>query len=76
MTMAPVLVHGASGGIGAALARRLAAAGRELHLSGRDPARLGALAREPGAPFTRGDVRELSKLERVTAAAGPSASTL
>ncbi|HEX4881131.1 MAG TPA: SDR family oxidoreductase [Porticoccaceae bacterium] len=44
------LVTGASGGIGAALARALAGAGAELVLTGRDGARLAALHRELDAP--------------------------
>jgi short-subunit dehydrogenase len=43
---ATVLITGATGGIGSALARGYAAAGRTLILHGRDPARLAALARE------------------------------
>jgi short-subunit dehydrogenase len=43
---ATVLITGATGGIGAALARCYAAPGRTLILHGRDSARLAALARE------------------------------
>lgn len=42
------LILGAAGGIGAALARRLAAAGARVALAGRDPGRLAALAAELG----------------------------
>jgi short-subunit dehydrogenase len=41
-----VLITGATGGIGAALARRYAEPGRTLILHGRDPARLGAICEE------------------------------
>lgn len=73
---APILVFGASGGIGSALARRLAASGRPLHLTGRDEARLKGLARELGAPFTSGDVLVEEELRRIAAAAGPELSGL
>ncbi len=44
-----ILITGASGGIGAALARRYAAPGVTLHLAGRDRARLDATAQECAA---------------------------
>jgi short-subunit dehydrogenase len=40
----PVLIFGATGGIGGALARLLAGRGVAVHLAARDAARLGALA--------------------------------
>lgn len=72
----PVLIFGATGGIGTALARRLAAADIGLHLSGRDRARLDALARELGAAATPGDVLDQADQERIAAAAGPRLSGL
>lgn len=76
MAGAPILIFGATGGIGGALARRLAAAGRPLHLSGRDAGKLEALARELGAGATAADVRRPGELERVAAAAGPELAGL
>jgi NAD(P)-dependent dehydrogenase (short-subunit alcohol dehydrogenase family) len=73
---APVLVFGATGGIGSALARQLASTGTPLHLSGRDAARLERLARELDAGATPGDAREPADLERVVASAGPSLAGL
>lgn len=46
------VVTGAAGGIGTALARRLAGEGRRLHLVDVDAGRLAALAGELGAPAT------------------------
>ena len=54
----PVLVVGATGGIGSALSRRLAAAGRPLHLVGRDPGRLTHLAAELGATYAVADAMD------------------
>jgi NAD(P)-dependent dehydrogenase (short-subunit alcohol dehydrogenase family) len=64
------LIVGATGGIGGALARGLAGAGRALHLAGRDPARLAALADELGAPATVCDVLDEAALSCAVAAAG------
>lgn len=50
------LILGATGGIGAATARALAGAGATLTLSGRDEARLSALAAELGAASRVADV--------------------
>lgn len=52
----PVLIFGATGGVGSALARRLAGEGRALHLAGRDADALADLARELDAPTTQVDV--------------------
>jgi NAD(P)-dependent dehydrogenase (short-subunit alcohol dehydrogenase family) len=60
------LILGAAGGIGGALARRLAASGVKLVLAGRDPARLEALAADTGGtPF----VLDATKSAEVEAAA-------
>ena len=61
-----ILILGAAGGIGGALARRLAASGVKLVLAGRDPARLEALAADTGGtPF----VLDATKPAEVEAAA-------
>jgi NAD(P)-dependent dehydrogenase (short-subunit alcohol dehydrogenase family) len=65
-----VLVFGATGAIGGALARALAAAGRPVHLAGRDPARLAALADDLRAPSTPCDVLDEAQLAAAIAAAG------
>lgn len=67
---AKVLIYGGSGGIGAATARRLRAPGAGLHLVGRNPERLAALAKELGATSTVGDVLEPELFARVADAAG------
>ena len=68
----PVLVFGASGGIGAALSRRLRARGAVPFLVSRDPGRLEALAAElGGAPFRPADVTDAAALRAAVAAAGP-----
>lgn len=55
-----VLIVGGAGGIGSALARRLAAQGRRLILTGtgRDPGRLAAVAAETGAEAHTLDARD------------------
>jgi NAD(P)-dependent dehydrogenase (short-subunit alcohol dehydrogenase family) len=65
-----VLIWGGSGGIGAATARLLAADGFDLHLTGRDPARLAAIGAELGAGTSVADVTDPGALARVTAEAG------
>lgn len=72
----PVLIYGANGGIGSALARRLHAEGRAVHLAGRRAEPLAALADALGAPYTVADVLEPESFARVQAEAGPRLSGL
>ena len=62
-----VLLVGATGGLGAPIARRLAAAGALLTLQGRDAARLQALGLD--APTVTGDLRDASTPSRAVDAA-------
>jgi NAD(P)-dependent dehydrogenase (short-subunit alcohol dehydrogenase family) len=68
------LIHGGSGGIGAALARRLSQAGHRLHLTGRDAARLSAVAAETGASFSVMDAGDPASIAAATQAAGSALS--
>lgn len=65
-----VLIFGATGGVGSALARRLTARGRPVHLAGRDEAKLSALAEEIGAPFTVCDVLDNDQIALAVEDAG------
>lgn len=67
----PIVILGATGGVGAALARTLAARGADLHLIGRDGAALAALATELGARHAMADVTDDAALTAAIAAAGP-----
>ncbi|MDX2265286.1 MAG: SDR family oxidoreductase [Hyphomicrobiales bacterium] len=65
--MAAHLIFGAVGGVGEALARRLAAAGSAVFLSSRNAEALAALARELNAPYAAADVTDEAALESVIA---------
>jgi NAD(P)-dependent dehydrogenase (short-subunit alcohol dehydrogenase family) len=64
-----VLILGAAGGIGSALARRLSSAGTSLVLAGRDASRLGPLAAETGATAVVADATRPGEVEAAAAAA-------
>ncbi len=61
------VIYGGSGGIGSALARRVAAMGANINLVARDPVKLKAVATEIGATVTVGDVMDPSIFARVAA---------
>ena len=66
---APILVLGGSGGVGSALAERLAAGDHAVHLLARNRDRLAEVAgRLSGAPFTVCDVTDEAALRRAVAA--------
>jgi NAD(P)-dependent dehydrogenase (short-subunit alcohol dehydrogenase family) len=67
---APVLIFGATGGVGAALARRLVAEARPVHLAGRDPARLAELSGTlGGVPWSACDATDGAAIAAVVRAA-------
>ncbi len=77
MLPGPVLVIGATGGVGAALSRRLRARGAVPFLVARDPGRLEALASERGgAPVRPGAASDTAALRAAVAAAGPALAGL
>ena len=65
----PIMIFGASGGIGEALTRRLAASGQDLFLTGRNPDRIGALAAEFGAGHAVCDAMDPQAIQAAVAAA-------
>lgn len=65
---APVIIIGATGGVGSALARTLAGRGVNLHLIGRDVARTADLAATLGASHAIADVRDEAVLSAAVAA--------
>ena len=64
------IIYGGSGGIGAAIARRLSSAGGSLHLAGRNKERLSRLAGELGCGYSVGDVTRSELFPRVVQEAG------
>jgi NAD(P)-dependent dehydrogenase (short-subunit alcohol dehydrogenase family) len=62
-----VLILGASGGIGSALARRLAAGGTQVALGGRDAERLAPLAAETGGRVITLDATRPAEVEAAAA---------
>jgi NAD(P)-dependent dehydrogenase (short-subunit alcohol dehydrogenase family) len=72
--MAKIVIFGASGGIGSATARILSRAGYQLHLVGRDKAKLEGNAKEFGGDFTVGDVEDPGLFQRVAEEAGDQIS--
>lgn len=66
---ARILLTGASGGLGQALARQLAAAGAKLLLAGREPDRLAELSKELG-PGHANVCADLTRPEGIAATAG------
>jgi NAD(P)-dependent dehydrogenase (short-subunit alcohol dehydrogenase family) len=71
-----VIIVGGTGGIGAALARKLSQNGASLHLVGRDATKLSALSKELDASFAVADVRDEASLRTAITAAGENASGL
>jgi len=59
------IIYGATGAMGSAAARLLSKQSRRLHLVGRDPDRLSAIAGELSCPFTCGDVTDPDLFSRV-----------
>lgn len=64
-----VLITGAAGGIGAACARRLVAAGARVLLADRDADRVESLGRELGQPSIAVDLTASADIERMVGAA-------
>ena len=67
--MASIIIFGGAGGIGSAIARRLAARGDTPFLVGRDDTKLETLAREIGARAIVADVTDPAAIEAAIAAA-------
>ncbi len=72
----PVVIVGGTGAIGAAVARRVAAAGGTVHLVGRDAGRLAPLAAELGGTHAVADAMDTDALTRAVGLAGPRVAGL
>jgi NAD(P)-dependent dehydrogenase (short-subunit alcohol dehydrogenase family) len=68
-----IIVFGATGGMGAAVTRALAAKGHALHLVARDEARLAVLAGETKSRFSVADVADSGALRRAVEEAASAA---
>ncbi|HET6520422.1 MAG TPA: SDR family oxidoreductase [Geminicoccaceae bacterium] len=66
---APILILGGHGGIGGAVARKLTAAGRPVHLAARNESALADLGREIGAGYTVCDALDGDSLAAAVEAA-------
>lgn len=60
-----IIITGASDGVGAAAARRLVAAGEQVVLVGRNPAKTQAVAAELGRPFHVADFASLAQVREL-----------
>jgi len=69
----PIVIFGATGGVGTALARRLHARGQHVFLSARDDAALQTLAEPLNARYAAGDVLNTDDIARIIAAATDTA---
>jgi NAD(P)-dependent dehydrogenase (short-subunit alcohol dehydrogenase family) len=69
--MTKFVIVGGAGGVGAAVARALHAGGAELHLIGRDQAKLDAVAGPLGASTGLADVTDAAALQSAITQAGP-----
>jgi NAD(P)-dependent dehydrogenase (short-subunit alcohol dehydrogenase family) len=76
MTAGKVLIYGATGGIGAEIARDLAKRGHQLHLVGRNTERLAAIAAELGTSSSFVDVTDPATFSTVMQQAGGSLAGL
>jgi NAD(P)-dependent dehydrogenase (short-subunit alcohol dehydrogenase family) len=70
------IVIGATGGVGSALSRRVAAQGHSIHAIGRDAQKLAALTAEIGGTHAAADVTDRAALEAAVKAAGSTVAGL